>query len=126
SSYGTATFSGSDEEADYIGLPGLLGADDVKALLRQREKEQMSRASRPAPGESAPGGVAAVASDPSMSRATLPGNAAGPGSQAGAAAERVASAAEPKDLRRPLNTAVSVFSGPLGKEAHAMQPAAPH
>ncbi|HJC30442.1 MAG TPA: DEAD/DEAH box helicase [Candidatus Dietzia intestinipullorum] len=120
SSYGTATFSGSDEEADYIGLPGLLGADDVKALLRQREKEQMSRASRPAPGESAPGGVAVVGSDPSMSGATLPGNAAGPGSQAGAAAERVASAAELKDLRRQLNTLVSVYSGRLGKSHGAI------
>src|SRR5699024_11255337 len=73
-----------------------------------------------APGESAPGGVAVVGSDPSMSGATLPGNAAGPGSQAGAAAERVASAAELKDLRRQLNTLVSVYSGRLGKSHGAI------
>lgn len=119
SSYGTATFAGSDEEADYIGLPGLLGADDVKALLRQREKEQVNRAS----SEATAGGVAVMGTgtDPSMAETTLPGNAAGPGSQAGAAAAaRVASAAELKDLRRQLNTLVSVYSGRLGKSHGAI------
>ena len=82
SSYGTATFSGSEEEADYIGLPGLLGADDVKALLRQREKEQIKRASGEA--SSGVGSVAVVGSDPTISGATIPGNAAGPGAHAGA------------------------------------------
>ncbi len=116
SSYGTATFAGSEEEADYIGLPGLLGADDVKALLRQREKEQIKRM----PGETAAGSVAVVGVDPAVSGATIPGNAAGPGAQAGAAAERVASAAELKDLRRQLNTLVSVYSGRLGKSHGAI------
>ncbi|TCW21283.1 DEAD/DEAH box helicase [Dietzia cinnamea] len=118
SSYGTATFAGSEEEADYIGLPGLLGADDVKALLRQREKEQIKRAS--AESSSGPGAVAVVGSDPSVAGTTLPGNAAGPGAHAGAAADRVASAAELKDLRRQLNTLVSVYSGRLGKSHGAI------
>jgi superfamily II DNA or RNA helicase len=43
SSFGTATFSGSDEEADYLGLPGLLDADQMRALLRQRQDEQLQR-----------------------------------------------------------------------------------
>lgn len=120
SSYGTATFAGSDEEADYIGLPGLLDADDVKALLRQREKEQVRRASGRDEGavvsSAAPGAVSVVGPDPAMSGTTLPGNASGPGAGAGAAAaERVTSAAELKDLRRQLNTLVSVYSGRLGK-----------
>ncbi|MCT1639191.1 DEAD/DEAH box helicase [Dietzia cinnamea] len=118
SSYGTATFAGSEEEADYIGLPGLLGADDVKALLRQREKEQIKRAS--AASSSGPGAVAVVGADPSVAGTTLPGNAAGPGAHAGAAAERVTSAAELKDLRRQLNTLVSVYSGRLGKSHGAI------
>lgn len=120
SSYGTATFAGSEEEADYIGLPGLLGADDVKALLRQREKEQIRRSS--GEGSSAPGAVAVVGvgTDPTISGTTLPGNAGGPGANAGAAAARVASAAELKDLRRQLNTLVSVYSGRLGKSHGAI------
>lgn len=119
SSYGTATFAGSEEEADYIGLPGLLGADDVKALLRQREKEQVKQRSSSAQA-SAAGNISVVGADPGMSGTTLPGNAAGPGSHAGAAAERVASAAELKDLRRQLNTLVSVYSGRLGKSHGAI------
>ncbi|WP_344870250.1 DEAD/DEAH box helicase, partial [Gordonia hankookensis] len=41
-SFGTATFAGSDEESDYLGLPGLLDADQVRALLRKRQAEQVS------------------------------------------------------------------------------------
>lgn len=40
SSFGTATFSGSDEESDYLGLPGLLDADQVRALLKKRQSDQ--------------------------------------------------------------------------------------
>ena len=47
--------------------------------------------------------LAAQPADPSVAGTTLPGNAAGPGAHAGAA-DRVASAAELKDLRRQLNT----------------------
>ncbi|MEZ5150875.1 DEAD/DEAH box helicase [Rhodococcus zopfii] len=49
SSFGTATFSGSDEEADYLGLPGLLDADQMRALLRQRQEEQLSKPREAAP-----------------------------------------------------------------------------
>jgi superfamily II DNA or RNA helicase len=41
-SFGTATFAGSDEEQDYLGLPGLLEPDQVRALLRQRQERQMT------------------------------------------------------------------------------------
>lgn len=49
SSFGTATFSGSDEESDYLGLPGLLDADQVRALLRKRQAEQVDTRSASAP-----------------------------------------------------------------------------
>jgi hypothetical protein len=49
SSFGTATFSGSDEEADYLGLPGLLDAEQMRALLRERQSRQVS--ARTAGGE---------------------------------------------------------------------------
>ncbi|MBB3038443.1 DEAD/DEAH box helicase [Hoyosella altamirensis] len=43
SSFGTATFAGSDEEADYLGLPGLLDADQMRALLQQRQSGQIKK-----------------------------------------------------------------------------------
>ncbi|GGG69183.1 DEAD/DEAH box helicase [Corynebacterium pelargi] len=43
SSYGTGTLAGSDEEADYLGLPGLLDAEQMRALLRKRQAEQLDR-----------------------------------------------------------------------------------
>jgi superfamily II DNA or RNA helicase len=50
SSFGTATFAGSDEEADYLGLPGLLDADQVRDLLQKRQSDQIeARSAVPAP-----------------------------------------------------------------------------
>jgi superfamily II DNA or RNA helicase len=49
SSFGTATPAGSDEEADYLGIPGLLDAESMRNLLRRRQEEQLTR--RTASGE---------------------------------------------------------------------------
>jgi superfamily II DNA or RNA helicase len=43
SSFGTATPAGSDEEADYLGIPGLLDATQMRDLLRRRQDEQLER-----------------------------------------------------------------------------------
>lgn len=43
SSFGTAAAAGSDEEADYLGIPGLLDADQMRALLHQRQDEQLQK-----------------------------------------------------------------------------------
>jgi superfamily II DNA or RNA helicase len=48
-SFGTAVFSGSDEEQEYLGLPGLLEPEQVRALLRKRQKEQLADAGRRKP-----------------------------------------------------------------------------
>ncbi len=48
SSFGTAAFSGSAEEQEYLGLPGLLEPDQVRALLRQRQASQLTERSRQA------------------------------------------------------------------------------
>lgn len=40
-SFGTATMAGSDEESDYLGLPGLLDANQVRELLSRRQEEQL-------------------------------------------------------------------------------------
>lgn len=41
STYGTPTLAGTDEEQDFLGLPGLLDAEQVKTLLRKRQSEQL-------------------------------------------------------------------------------------
>ncbi|MBX7454740.1 DEAD/DEAH box helicase [Mycolicibacterium sp. 3033] len=43
SSFGTATPAGSDEEADYLGIPGLLDANAMRDLLRRRQDEQIQK-----------------------------------------------------------------------------------
>jgi hypothetical protein len=43
SSFGTATPAGSDEEADYLGIPGLLDSNQMRDLLRRRQEEQLDR-----------------------------------------------------------------------------------
>ncbi|MCD2189853.1 DEAD/DEAH box helicase [Actinomycetospora soli] len=55
-SFGTAAGAGSDEEQDYLGLPGLLDPDQVRALLRKRQSDQLdeeARRTREAPPEPA-------------------------------------------------------------------------
>jgi superfamily II DNA or RNA helicase len=46
SSFGTAAPAGSEEEADYLGIPGLLDAEAMRDLLRRRQEEQITRRSR--------------------------------------------------------------------------------
>src|SRR6185312_5364500 len=46
SSFGTATPAGSDEEADYLGIPGLLDAEQMRALLHRRQNEQLRKRAR--------------------------------------------------------------------------------
>ncbi len=40
--FGTGADVGSDEELDFLGLPGLLDADQVTTLLRQRQADQLT------------------------------------------------------------------------------------
>ncbi|MEV6610721.1 DEAD/DEAH box helicase [Kutzneria sp. NPDC051319] len=42
SSFGTAAMVGTEEEQDYLGLPGLLAPDQVRDLLRQRQAKQLA------------------------------------------------------------------------------------
>jgi superfamily II DNA or RNA helicase len=51
SSFGTAAFATTDEEQDYLGLPGLLEPEQMRALLRRRQEEQLARATERAPAE---------------------------------------------------------------------------
>ncbi|MGA5461847.1 DEAD/DEAH box helicase [Mycobacterium sp. NPDC050041] len=60
SSFGTATPAGSEEEADYLGIPGLLDATQMRDLLSRRQEEQLTK--RTASG--------AAAAEPTLTRAT--------------------------------------------------------
>ncbi|RSZ61662.1 DEAD/DEAH box helicase [Corynebacterium hylobatis] len=99
STYGTATFAGSDEEADYLGLPGLLDADQMKALLRKRQEEQLD-----ARDEQERRREEIARADAEARRSA--GNVA--------AAERVASDEIPQ-LRKELNAIVSITAGRSGR-----------
>jgi plasmid stabilization system protein ParE len=43
SSFGTATPAGSDEEADYLGIPGLLDTTQMRDLLNRRQDAQLQK-----------------------------------------------------------------------------------
>jgi superfamily II DNA or RNA helicase len=64
-SFGTAAFAGSDEERDYLGLPGLLEPDQVRALLRRRQEEQLAAGP---PARAVPRGEVAARRGGSMHR----------------------------------------------------------
>ncbi|NUS43060.1 MAG: DEAD/DEAH box helicase [Mycobacteriaceae bacterium] len=88
SSFGTATFAGSDEEADYLGLPGLLNADQMRALLKERQSKQVADRTAEAASSAPPSVVAA---------------------------ERAASAERLGSLRRELNSLVAMHHHRTGK-----------
>jgi superfamily II DNA or RNA helicase len=91
SSFGTAALAGTDEEQDYLGLPGLLEPDQVRALLRQRQDRQLTdRSGRPS-------------EQPAAEQPARPVSVG----------ERLTS------LRKELNTLVSVYHHRTGK-AHGM------
>ncbi|EHR50517.1 DNA/RNA helicase, superfamily II [Saccharomonospora marina XMU15] len=85
-SFGTAVFAGSEEEQEYLGLPGLLEPEQVRALLRKRQEEQLADAKRRKPAK-------AGEQDP----------AAAPGSRPQSVNERI------KALRKELNTLVGLY-----------------
>lgn len=99
STYGTGAGSGSAEEREYLGLPGLLDADQVKALLRRREEEQLDRRS-----------AQAQATKENEEKTRQAARSQG----AGQARERVASEELPK-LRKELNAIVSITAARTGR-----------
>ncbi|MDT4986810.1 MAG: hypothetical protein QOI74_904 [Micromonosporaceae bacterium] len=69
-SFGTPVLTGSAEEEEYLGLPGLLTPDQVSTLLTKRQADQVAAAARRRPGS---GGLAV---DP-PTRPAVPGQPAG-------------------------------------------------
>ena len=81
SSFGTATPAGSDEEADYLGIPGLLDAGQMRDLLRRTPRRAARKAHR----------LRRAGPAPSATHGQL------------------------RDLRRELNTLVSIAHHRTGK-----------
>jgi hypothetical protein len=52
--FGTGADVGSEEELDFLGLPGLLDADQVRTLLKQRQADQVGRGRRPSASAETP------------------------------------------------------------------------
>ncbi len=59
--FGTEAEVGSEEELDFLGIPGLLEPEQVTTLLRQRQADQLANRSRRAGTAPAPAPVADVA-----------------------------------------------------------------
>ena len=89
--YETSAFAGTAEEQDYLGLPGLLDPEQMRALLRKRQTEQVD-------GDGEPAGVDA----PAATRSERAGVSAGLGA-----------------LRRELNTLVAMRHHRTG-QAHGI------
>ncbi|MCU1573666.1 MAG: hypothetical protein JWO93_1748 [Micrococcaceae bacterium] len=58
--FGTGGELGSEDEQDFLGIPGLLDAEQVSVLLRQRQAEQQTRRKRRNPDSSQPSTAAPV------------------------------------------------------------------
>jgi superfamily II DNA or RNA helicase len=71
--FGTATDTGSPEEDDYLGLPGLLEPDQVVSLLRKRQSAQLAARSAAAVPAAAASPPAAGPAAPAVSREALAG-----------------------------------------------------
>ena len=55
--FGTGADIGSEDELDFLGIPGLLDAEQVGTLLRQRQHDQQSRKKRQSPLAAAAAGT---------------------------------------------------------------------
>jgi superfamily II DNA or RNA helicase len=114
--FGTATEAGSLEEADYLGLPGLLEPDQVAQLLRKRQTSQLSARSAAA-SAAAP---ATLFDEPSASASAADappgasGSDGGPVSDGGMATETVSREALAA-LRKELNGLVGAWSHRTGQ-----------
>ncbi|GAB3550538.1 superfamily II DNA or RNA helicase [Actinopolyspora lacussalsi] len=108
SSFGTAAFATTEEEQDYIGLPGLLEPDQVRALLQQRQQDQLREVDKREKQYKAE-----QATPPRG--ASQQGGSSGDG-QSGADKQRSQSVQERlKELRKELNKVVSLHHQRTGK-----------
>jgi len=104
-SFGTSAFAGSEEEQDYLGLPGLLEPEQVRALLQRRQAEQLEQR---VPASRGPGPAAFVAASTSCA-------ASAPAAARDAAPRPVSVHERLTGLRKELNTLVAMHHHRTGK-----------
>jgi superfamily II DNA or RNA helicase len=102
--FGTATQAGSPEEADYLGLPGLLDPDQVSTLLRKRQAAQL--ATRTAAATPVTAAAPATAA---------PADSTGSAPSATATATATVSREQLAVLRKELNGLVGAWSHRTGQ-----------
>ncbi|SDK39285.1 Superfamily II DNA or RNA helicase [Actinopolyspora mzabensis] len=109
SSFGTAAFATTEEEQDYIGLPGLLEPDQVRALLQQRQQEQLREVDK-------------REKQHKTEQAATPGHQPQRGGSSGGGGQSVTEEQRPqsvqerlKALRKELNKVVSLHHQRTGK-----------
>ena len=112
STYGTPTLAGSAEEQDFLGLPGLLDPEQVKALLRKRQSDQLD-------AREAEEKARKAAERAEIERAKIYGepvkqpepehSGASEESAAGVAADEI------PQLRKELNARVAIVAGKTGR-----------
>ena len=86
---------GSEEEMDFLGIPGLLEPDQVRELLAQRQSDRRGEAARPAP-------------DPDVARADHPRAARRAAPRAQRPGRRLAPPHRPAPRRHPRRAAQGV------------------
>lgn len=106
STYGTPTLAGTEEEQDFLGLPGLLDADQVKTLLRKRQSEQLD--AREAEEKARRAEEAAKAKEPPPPTTTA-GAPSVRGAESGVASEDIPA------LRQELNARVAIMASRTGR-----------
>jgi len=107
STYGTPTLAGTEEEQDFLGLPGLLDADQVKTLLRKRQSEQLD--AREAEEKARRAEEAAKAKEPPPPTTTNAGAPSVRGADSGVASEDIPA------LRQELNARVAIMASRTGR-----------
>ncbi|WP_175934865.1 DEAD/DEAH box helicase [Corynebacterium sp. Marseille-P4321] len=112
STYGTPTAAGSDEEQDFLGLPGLLDADQVRTLLAKRQSDQLD-------ARDAEEKARRAEERKARERAEILGETPEPATPAAKAASDVPdaslSADELPELRKELNARVAIAAGKTGR-----------
>jgi superfamily II DNA or RNA helicase len=106
--YDGGEFGVSDEDEDFIGLPGLLEPHQVALLLRKRQADQLARQRRAGSGSDV---TAAVPSGLAQPGSAQPAATAGRGAPAPAATARESLAA----LRKELNSLVTAWHHRTGQ-----------
>ena len=108
STYGTPTVAGSEEEQDFLGLPGLLDADQVRTLLAKRQSDQLD-------ARDAEEKARRVAERKERERAEILGEPQKQKQPEPAAKQNATAADELPQLRSELNARVSIVAGKTGR-----------